>query len=256
MIALIILFFFEPSWARESLYKKPEPQLEVAASREVQSAAPKAKVMSRHQEGNLDTEIKGNIIPQAEGSHVILPSAKVKLTHPGLRPGESVTAVIEESLIAFPDSKIPVRARVAQGPLKGSVFLGEASLEKNSKRITIEFKRFLAKGEENEYAVLGQAHDSKGILGVEGEYVTKEGKYFVAEFFAAFAAGMADASIKRSQNAWGNYVEEPGIDTTTKSAGAAALSKSADRLAERARSGEAYAILEGPIVIKVLVLER
>ncbi len=254
MIALIILFFFDPSWARESLYKKPEQQFEAPVSRVVKSAAPKVKVIPRHQEGNLDVEIKGNIISQAEGSRVILPSAKVKLTHPGLRPGESVTAVIGESLIAFPDSKIPVMARVAQGSLKGSVFLGEASLEKNSKRITIEFKRFLANGEETEYAILAQAHDSKGVLGVEGEYVTEERKFFMAEFFAAFAAGMADASIKRSQNAWGNYVEVPGVDTTTKSAGATALSKSAARLAERARSAEAYVLIEGPIVVRLIVL--
>ncbi|MFV3409660.1 hypothetical protein ACNH6C_13695 [Bdellovibrio bacteriovorus] len=256
MAALLMMFFLEVCWGRESLYKKPEPQVAKVEAREVRPVADKRKAEVPRVTGNLDAEFKGNIIHQAEGSHVVLPASKVKLTHPGLRPGDALTAVIEESLIAFPDSKIPVRARIVKGPLKDSVVLGEASLEKNSKRITIEFKRFLARGEETEYAILAQAHDSKGVPGVEGEYVTEEKKFFMAEFFAAFAAGMADASIRRSQNAWGNYVEEPGMDTTTKSAGAAALSKSADRLAERARSAEAYAVLQGPIVIKVLVLER
>lgn len=255
MGTLLIYFLVAAlSWGRESLYKKPEAMIE-----QKKPVAP-LKVTKpqsiRPLTGNLDPEIKSNIILEASGSRVILPSAKVKRTHPGLRPGEVLTAVIEESLMAFSESKIPVRAKIVSGPLKNSIFLGEASLEKNSKRITIEFKRFLPSGEDGEYAVLAQAHDSQGLLGVEGRYVTEEQKYFFAEFFSVFASAMADASIHRSQNAWGNYVEEPSTDTITKKAGASALAKSPERWAEKAQAVPGYVFLEGPVVVKVIIHER
>jgi hypothetical protein len=167
-----------------------------------------------------------------------------------------IRAEIPESLIAFPEGKAPVRARVTSGELKGSVFLGEATLEKNSKRILIEFKKYrLARGMED-YQLNASVLDLKAILGIEGEYNSQEPKFFVAEFLAAGATGYADASIQRSQNVLGNYVEAPTADTVGKKALTAALSKTTERFAEKMKSAHEYSVLEGPIEIQILITEQ
>lgn len=101
--------------------------------------------------------------------------------------------------------------------------------------------------------VAGSTLDSAGLLGLEGEYKTQEGKFFAAEFLSAFAAGMADASISRTQNAWGNYQEEPSMNTITKKAAANSLSKTTDRLAEKVRTAPSYSVLPDPTVIQILL---
>ena len=187
---------------------------------------------------------------------MILPATNKGSRLKGLRMGEVIIAIIPESLIAFPDSKAPVRARIPHGPLKGSILLGEASLEKNSKRILIDFKKFRAANSNDEYQMTASALDPGGILGIEGKYISQEPKFFAAEFLAAGAAGYADASIDRGQNAFGNNVEAPGRDTIGKKALTSALSKTAERFSEKIKSAPEYSILEGPIEIQILITDQ
>ena len=246
------------SHAKESLFKKPEAP-KVSARREIEKsavpvvAAPNAGSPFRPK-GNLDSEIlpKSNFY-QAVGTHSLLPSGKVERFHPSVKVGETITAIIPEGIVAFADSKLPVRARVYDGFLKGGVFLGEATLEKNSKRILVEFKRFIPKGSRDEYSVSGYAIDAGGLIGLEGKYVTNQGKYFAAEFLSAAAAAFVDASISRSQNAFGNYVESPTADTVGKKAAGAAIGKTTERFAEMARAAPAYSVLQGTTTVRVLI---
>ncbi|WP_413942681.1 hypothetical protein [Bdellovibrio sp. HCB-162] len=203
--------------------------------------------------GNLDSEILVvNSAFRAEENPSLLPANQKVLQLKDLKVGEVITAEIPESLIAFPDSKVPVRAKISSGPLKGGIFIGEASLEKNSKRIVVDFKKFRAANSEEIYSVIASALDAKGILGIEGKYISNEAKYFGAEFLAAGAAGYADATIERNQNAFGNYVEDKSLDTVNKKAIASALTKTADRFAEKLKNAPEYSMLEGPIAIKIL----
>ena len=254
-IVLLSILFSTQVFARESLYsEKPVEVAPPKTERAVQKPKTKAQVTQAVPSGNLDTEILGKRSGYAaDGAHVIVPTGKVSKTYPGLLLGEVFEAVIEESLFAFPDSNAPVRARVLSGKLRGGLFVGTATLEKNSKRILIDFSSFVPRSKKDLYQVSAQGLDARGILGVEGEYKSSEAKFFTAEFLAAAAASYADASIERSQNVLGNYVEAPGVDTMGKKALSGALSKSAERFAEKVRQAPAYSVLQGPVTIRVLV---
>ncbi len=206
--------------------------------------------------GNLPRYLRISSNISIEESPVIVPSAKQSIRNPDILIGDVINAEITESLIAFADSKAPIRAIIKNGKLKNSILVGEATLEKNSKRILIEFKKVTTTNSKQTWSLTASALDEKGILGLEGKLISSEDKYFAAEFLAAAASGYADSTVERNQNNQGNYIEKPGTDTYAKKALTSALSKTADRFGEKLKSVPEYAILEGPFNIQVLITEE
>lgn len=264
---LNIILFVSIAFARESLFRAPEPKVVPkveADSKSTSSFSPRRDTNSSAQRSlsspkprpsrpfgtaNLDADIidSGRGFTLEESSE-ITPKEKLVLKMKGLKPGDVLEAEIKEEVIAFPDSKIPARAIVTSGRLKGAILIGEASLEKNSKKVSMKFTDIIGKRDSDTYPISGYAL-------VEGEHHTNEGKFFLAEFLAAGAAGFADASISRSQNMYGNYVDEPSLDTSSKKALGSALSKSADRFAEKSRNAPEYTVVNIFTTIQVLVVE-
>lgn len=187
---------------------------------------------------------------------VVLPAKPQVVNLATIKLGEVIEAEVPEGIIAFPSANTPVRAIVRNGKLKGTVFLGEASLERNSKRITLEFKRLRLASSGSVFNLVASGLDESGILGLEGKYVSGEQKYFGAEFLSALAAGYADASIERTTNAYGQIQDAPTLDTMSKKAASAAMSKTAERFAEKVRSAPEYSVLEGPTRIRLLITEQ
>lgn len=244
---------------RTSIFKKPDdPQVEAPA--QIKSKPAKTNrngVQKITQSGNLPSEYARGVSPfSIEESPVVLPQNKVGTKFGALRSGDLVQATITESVFAFADSKSPVRALIQTGPLKGSILIGEASLEANSKRIQIEFKKFRDPFHKDIFQLQASAMDEKGILGLVGSLVSNEGKYFAAEVIAAGAAGYADSTISRTQNLLGGSSEVPSEDTFAKKALTSALSKTADRFSEKLKKVPEYSILEGPIQIQILILDQ
>ena len=263
MKSLIALTLFsQTSFAqvRSNLYKKPEPAVEVnsAKSPPVQNTGSQNKksVQIQYQPGNLPNYFVGRGHFTTENSPVILPAQKQNIKSNDLLSGEVIFAEIKESLIAFNDAKAPVRAIIKSGKLKGSILIGEATLEKNSKRILIDFKKLRTTYGNQNYEVTGYALDEKGILGIEGNLVSDENKFFAAEFLSAAAAGLADASVERNQTALGNYVEKPSPDTLGKKALVSALSTTTNHFSEKLKKAPEYSILEGTFEIQVLFTEQ
>ena len=263
MKSLIILTLFcQAGFAqtRSNLYKKPEPTIEVSAAK----IPPAPNTRSNHkksaqiqyQNGNLPSYFISRGYFTTENSPVILPTQKQNIKSNDLLSGEVIFAEIRESLIAFNDAKAPVRAIIKSGKLKDSILIGEATLEKNSKRILIDFKKLRIINSNQNYEVTGYALDQNGILGVEGELISGENKYFAAEFLSAAAAGLADASIERNQNALGNYVEKPSPDTLGKKALVSALSTTTNHFSEKLKKSPEYSILEGTFEIQILITEQ
>lgn len=263
-VLIAFIFLSQVVFAKEILFKRevkttiaPTEQNRLESRTRISSikeeSLPRGKTPPKEASGNLDKESIPRDSYFAEGSHTVLPAKVVPRTYPGLRRGDLIPAIISEGIIALPDGRTPVRAKVVGGSLKGGVFLGEANLENNTKRTLIEFKTFLPNGSRDEYSIAGSVLNAEGLLGLEGEYKTQEGKFFAAEFLSAVAAGMAEASISRTQNAWGNYQEVPSMNTITKKAAANSLSKTTDRLAEKVRTAPSYSVLYGPTIIQILL---
>lgn len=192
----------------------------------------------------------------SEESRIVLPVTRSGVRFSGLKPGDILDAEIRESAFAFPDSKAPVRAVVSSGVLKDSLLLGEATLEKNSKRILISFNRFRKANDPLVFNLAASALDSKGIQGLVGEYQSSESKLFAAEFLAAGAAGYADSTVDRSQNLIGNSIEQPSASNFAKKALASAFSKTSGSISEKLKNAPEFSILEGPVQIKILITDE
>lgn len=259
---LIILFISSQGYAqfRSSLYKKPEEEVKTLKTEDSKRIGKKKHLatttVNKDSGGNLPIYFLNRGSFSSENSPVILPSQTQNLRSSDLLAGEVILAEIKESLIAFNDVKAPVRAVIKSGKLKGSILIGEATLEKNSKRILIDFKRLRTSSNNQNYEVIGYGLDSKGILGLEGNLVSGEDKYFAAEFLSSAAAGAVDASIERNQNSIGNYVEKPSTDTIAKKALVGALSSTTNHFSEKLKKAPEYSVLEGSFEIQVLITEQ
>lgn len=255
---MLLLFLSQIAQAqtKTNLFLKPQVETKTETKSKSVSMPSKKKNAPTQDGGNLPSYFSNRSNFHSEDNPVILPTNRQSIKSNDFNSGDVIEAEILESLIAFSETKAPIRAIIRRGPRKGSILIGEATLERNSKRILIEFKKLRTENNNQLWNVQAYTLDSKGILGLEGKLISGEDKYFAAEFLSAAAAGYADATINRSQNALGNYVEQPGTDTFAKKALSSALSKTTDRFAEKLKSFPEYAILEGPLSIQVLITEQ
>lgn len=242
---MILLSILLPSiaMAKTPLFKdESKPEAAAHVVEQVREGKPRA------QRGDWSNVVQGNPI--------VVPSQPITRVLESLLPGEMYTARIRQSVLAFNDGKAPVSANLSDDRGRDLVLIGEASLEKNSKRILIDFKSIRIDRSPEVFEFKAHAMDADGTLGLEGEYFSGESKFFAAEFAAAAAAGFADASVNRPTNAFGNQQEEKSLDTSSKKAVGSALSRTADRFAEKVRQAPEYSVLRGPMTIKVLILDQ
>lgn len=238
---------------RQSLIQAETPKTVPA---DKPAAGPK-RSKSTNEAGNLPEYLRTTYVSGTSiENRIQTPTQKAGLKFSELNPGDLVRAQILESAIAFQESKAPIRALISNGKLKGSIFLGEATLEKNSKRILISFNKFRNPRDEITYTLSANALDSKGILGLEGKLISGEAKYFAGELVAAGAAGYADSTVERSQNVFGNNVDIPSTSNYAKKAVASALSRTADRFSEKLKSAPEFSVLEGPIDIQIIITDE
>lgn len=242
---MILLSILLPSiaMARTPLFKeesKRTPSAEVAQKQSGRKAVPS---------GNSWSQV-------VQGNPIVLPAQPVARELESLLPGEMQIARIKQSVLAFNEGKAPVAAHLTDDRGRDLILIGEATLEKNSKRILVDFKTARVDGSSELFEFKGHAMDADGTLGLEGEYFSGEPKFFAAELGAAAAAGFADASVNRPTNAFGNQKEERSLDTSGKKAISSALARTADRFAEKVRQAPEYSLLKGPMTIKVLILDQ
>ena len=255
------------SQARVSLMPTPIPApqevQEAIANSAPQVADPEGIKVKRNQNKPGRTNPQISNLPSEYGHREQIPFQEAPIIQPSENPGlkmddlssgDILSAQILESLLAYPGAKSPIRALITKGKLKGGILTGEATLEKNSKRILIQFQKIRKPREQDTYEMQASGLDGQGLLGLEGEYHSDEPWFFAGEFISAAASGLTDSSIERSQNNLGNYVEAPGIGNATKRAGAQAASRTADHFAEKVKTASEYASLIGPIQIQVLIL--
>ena len=255
IILVIGLSLIGPAAWTKRLYEKGLSEDKIEGPQKKEIAAPGIK--KPHQtspSGNLPSFYLGQS-QISEDISLLNPSQKPVFRGTDIKIGEVLKGRLQESIIAFSDSRVPIRAIIDEGKERGSILLGESYLEKASKRILIDFKKLRLKNSDKTFQVQAHAQDLKGILGIEGKVVSNTDKYFAAEILSAMAAGFIDASVSRSPNAMGNNVEAPGLDTITKKAAASALSESTKHFAEKLKTAPEYVYLEGPLDIQLLIVE-
>lgn len=173
----------------------------------------------------------------------------------GLASGDVVWAVVEQEIVASPGVPTPVRAMAIGGPFKGGIFLGDATLDRELKRVCMAFTKFRLKDRDVVYGLKAAALSPRGSVCLEGEYVSQTGKFFLAELASAAAAGFVDSTVNRNQTALGTYVQEPSLANSGRTAAVTALSKTTERMAEEARNAPEYTRVQGYQEIQVILQE-
>ena len=170
-----------------------------------------------------------------------------------VRSGDTAKIEIPHSIIAFSDEKAPVVGIVKSGPLTGAKLFGNSSLEKNSKRIFIEFERVSFSG--STYELKASAITELGTQGFTGEYYSQESKYFAGDFLSSFVAAYFDAQVPRTTNAYGQIQDDRSVDSAFKKGLAAGAMSSAERFREKLKKAPEFSEIAGPIRASVLIYE-
>ncbi|MEK6705768.1 MAG: TrbI/VirB10 family protein [Bdellovibrionota bacterium] len=206
--------------------------------------------------GNLPMYLASGERRPPSSDNIVLEPVKISgalLT--GLRAGDVLTAELDQSIKASPSVPTPIRARVTAGRFQGAYVLGSATLDHELKRVLLTFERIRLSGNDKTYQLKASGLALSGQVGLEGDYHTQEGFYFVAELGAVATAGYVDATTTRTQNLLGGYQAEPSAANAAKQSAVQALSKSAERLAERARNAPEYTEIEGGRAIQIILQE-
>lgn len=174
---------------------------------------------------------------------------------PGINTGDLLNAIVEQSLKASPSVPTPIRAILVSGHHKGALLIGEARLDQELKRVLLTFK-MLRIGGDRLYTIQASGLSLAGQIGLEGDYHSETGKFFLAELGSATAAAVADSTIQRSQNIQGNWVQEPSLSNSAKQGVVTSLSRTADRMAEKVRAAPEWTEIPGYQEIKIIITEE
>ncbi len=226
-----------------------------ADSKSKKTSVKVAKPVAIEMPGNLPAYQTANARAATEASDEIVIVAEKPLGAllPGLRAGDILQAEIEQSIKASPSVPTPVRARVTQGRFRGAFVLGSATFDRELKRVLLVFEHMRLPGNETTYALKATGLAASGQVGLEGDYHTQEGLFFAAEILTAGAAGYADATTQRNQTLLGTYQTAPTLANASKQGAVTALSKSAERFAERERTAPEYTEIEGGREIQIIL---
>lgn len=217
----------------------------------------KVKINSSSKKSNLPHYYLSRREPinQRTESLVVYPTDSLKETLRTLKPGSVLKALVDHSVIAFPDEKSPVVARTLSGLFSGSRLVGFSRLEKNSNRIFIDFEVISPQGKASSFKFKGSALSETGSNGFEGIHHSKETKYFAGDFISTFIAAYFDSQVPRYLGPFGGQVEDTSLTSATKKAMAASSMASAERFREKLRKVPEFSELKGPLDIQILVLE-
>ncbi|MFP5519661.1 MAG: hypothetical protein ACLGGX_07135 [Bdellovibrionia bacterium] len=241
-----------------SLSTEPAKTIEITTSQEI----PKNKRKVKKSNGQKAVIVYGNIPPeyfvassrQSTASELVQPPKGSSELFRGIKVGDILEVSVPHSVIAFPDEKSPVIGAADSGQLSGFKFVGESYLEKNSKRIFINFTRLVIG--QQVFDLKGVGVTSEGQPGLTGEYHSREAEYFTGDFIASFAAGYFDGLVPRRTNAFGQIETDQSVDSAVKKGLSSGALSTAERFKEKLKRVPEFSEIKGPFSLKILVLEQ
>jgi hypothetical protein len=194
----------------------------------------------------ISGEIKGTLLAPKE----------VLIGLDSLRVGDRVTIRIEQSITASPGVPTPIRAEILGGQANHSILIGEAKLDRELKRVLVDFSKIRVHPSAEVFELKAQALSQSGEVGLIGEYHSEDGKFFLASVASGFLAAFTDSQINRSQTAIGTYVQEPSLANSAKAGAAGALLQTSNRMTERASLAPEYTTTEAGQVVSAIITEE
>lgn len=206
-------------------------------------------------DGNLPRYARTTDLMQRHQNPIVLPQKTgIGEGIPGLNVGDLLKCRISQSFKAYHNSQIPIRALVTEGAMKGSVLLGEASMDPKSRTVRILFTSLRTKAN-HLYSFSGGVY-SKNPDELAGEYKTHYWEYFWSEALLSATAGYTQSTVERSRNVFGHYEMEPTPENAAKTGVASGLSTAVREMSERVKTAPEYIMIEGPLFVEVMVLKE
>lgn len=234
---------------------------EVQAPRSLQTPSPTAKakpptVRTTHsREGNLPEYYSDKRTAPSTIERVVYVPPKSKNALVQFTSGTLLHAVIDQRIVASPNVPTPVRATVIDANNSGVVFLGEATLDSDLKRVLITFTKIKDPTQKASITVKASALSESGSIGLEGEFHSNAGAFFVAEVASATATALVDTTVERNQNNLGNYVQAPSIANLGKQGVVSALGKTTEKIAQESKSSPQFTETSPYQRIQILITE-
>lgn len=227
-------------------------------TRELSSEKEKKVIVNKRQK---TYSIKSNLPKYYRNTYVsneyntLTPDENIKSVDLNLSLGDELPAIINHSIIAFPNEKAPVIAQIYKGQFKGATLIGESIFEDNSKRILVEFK-YLKVSNKKIYRINGKTLNSQKKYGIYGEHVTNELKYFSGDLISSMVAAYFDSRVPTNYNLLGQEIKDTSVDSAFKKGLSSGAMASAERFREKLKNASEFIEAKGPIEINVLLTDQ
>lgn len=265
---LKLLFFTQVIFAQNNISEEVIDSIidtpkEQSVDFQVSGASTKRSVTSQKKKPLKSQSISGNLENQLLRSKIVdeikvptqIPKNTIFNKDVDLLPGTVFKTLIQSDIIAYVGSASPIESIVLEGDYKGSILIGNATMDVQTKRVNISFSQIRKKNSKVSYSISGLVRDKTGDLGLDATHESFYWNYFFAEAALNTASGFANATTERTKNRDGNYEIAPSIDSSTKQGVAVGLAKAGERISERLRSQPEYVTAKGPFVVQVVILE-
>lgn len=232
-----------------------EFQTSSSGSKSVVTAQKKKPLKTQGLSGNLENQL----LRSKTVDEIKVPTQIPKNTNfnkdVDLLSGTVFKTLIQSDIIAYVGSTSPIEATVIEGDYKGSILIGNATMDMQTKRVNISFSQIRKKNSKVSYSISGLVRDKTGDLGLDATHESFYWNYFLAEAALNTASGFANATTERTKNRDGNYEIAPSVDSSAKQGVAVGLAKAGERISERLRSAPEYVTAKGPFVVQVVILD-
>jgi hypothetical protein len=209
-------------------------------------------------ESSVDNESL-SMTPNSVGNQSSTPFIEIKATKEkfkGLQRSAILKARINDSITAYEGSKDPVKATITEGPYRGAVLFGFATMDKVTKNVIVAFDTFIPLNSNETFKTLATIKDQDGNSGLVGVLESRYWETFFLQFALNSASAAANATTQYSQTSFGNYNAVPGSDSAIKQGLAGGFNKLAEKVERDSVSKPDYTTVQGPIYVRVYILEQ
>ena len=207
--------------------------------------------------------VRGNLPPYLVRTKTSTSSESEPIHYPKLHAfnksqmnvGDILDCLIEQDIKAYVGSVSPIRAEVISGEHKGKVFVGNATMDPQTRSVVVEFNSVRNPDTKVNHTLKATIHSTSGEVGLEGTFHSRYWQFFFATMLSRAAQGYSQATVERERNFFGDFQTVPNPENAGKVGLVEGASATTEMIAERAQSAPEYITKEGPISAKIFIVE-
>lgn len=249
MICLIISCALAADFIDDSMN-----MLSLVPSKKTEKTEKPKKSVKRPPKGNVQPRLRRRGAFEASSNPVVLSKRPTPRKSLHFYKGDVFQARISQDVVGYEGAVSPVRAILTSGPLKGSFFIGNASLDKKTKAVLVRFDHIRTISNEV-LPIEATVHSDSGKLGIDGEFNSNYWQLFWAGVLSSSVSGYSEAITQRNRNVFGQYEIQPNPENAGKQVAAAGADEAARKFSDRAESAPEYTVVRGPMNVQVFVIK-